>query len=161
MSTHHQIVWHGILTICWMVLQGNATWTSLCMGGVLGIAVLFVFRRLFAQRLYVVRVWAIVKLLGMFCIALVRSNVSLVRIVLRPQLHIAPGIVTVPTAVTTNIELTALACLVTLTPGTLTLDVSLDRKALIVHVIDVQDAQAVIDEIKNTLEKAILEVSAP
>ncbi|MEP3300463.1 MAG: Na+/H+ antiporter subunit E, partial [Roseibium sp.] len=55
-------------------------------------------------------------------------------------------------------EITMLANLITLTPGTLSVDVSEDRKTLYVHCIDVPDPQATIDDIKNGFERKILEV---
>jgi multicomponent Na+:H+ antiporter subunit E len=52
-----------------------------------------------------------------------------------------------------------LSNLITLTPGTLVVDVSPDNKILYIHAIDIDDAKETIDSIKNTFEKAIMEVS--
>jgi multicomponent Na+:H+ antiporter subunit E len=58
----------------------------------------------------------------------------------------------------TNLEITLLANLITLTPGTLSLDVSDDRKVLYVHAMYLSDKQAFIDDIKNGFEKRLLEI---
>ena len=52
-----------------------------------------------------------------------------------------------------------LSNLITLTPGTLVVDVSPDNKVLYIHAIDIEDAEETIDSIRNSFEKAILEVS--
>ena len=68
-------------------------------------------------------------------------------IVLRPKIELQPGIIALPLTVDTDFEITMLANLITLTPGTLSVDVSEDRKTLFIHYVDVPDPQATIDDI--------------
>ncbi|WP_200852822.1 Na+/H+ antiporter subunit E, partial [Klebsiella pneumoniae] len=70
-----------------------------------------------------------------------------------------PDIVYVPLDARSDLEITLLANMVSLTPGTLSLDVSEDRQYLIVHAMFAPEHQAVINDIKNGLEKRILEVT--
>ena len=82
------------------------------------------------------------------------------RLVLRPgmkaQLH--PAIIAFPLTVTSDAEITLLANLITLTPGTLSLDVSDDRQFLFIHAIDVIDREAFIRDLKDGFERHVLEV---
>ena len=78
--------------------------------------------------------------------------------VVTPKFYMTPGIVRVPLEAETNLEITLLANLITLTPGTLSLDVSDDRKVLYVHAMYLKDKQAFIDDIKNGFEKRLLEI---
>ncbi|MNO01114.1 Na(+)/H(+) antiporter subunit E [compost metagenome] len=52
-----------------------------------------------------------------------------------------------------------LSCLICLTPGTLTLDVSGDGKTLYIHAIDIADAEALAAQIRGSFEQAIMEVT--
>lgn len=70
-----------------------------------------------------------------------------------------PGIFALRTELQTDWEITILANLITLTPGTLVIDVSPDNKTLYIHAMDIDDVDDAINSIKNTFEKAIMEVS--
>ncbi len=74
--------------------------------------------------------------------------------------YICPGVVAVPLDAKTDIEITLLACLITLTPGSVSLDLSEDRKTLFVHAmyIDNQDVEAYRRSIKEGLERRVLEL---
>ena len=85
------------------------------------------------------------------------SSWRVAKIVLRPKIDLEPGIISYPLTVDKDFEITMLANLITLTPGTLSVDVSDDRKTLFIHCIDVPDPQGTIDDIKNGFERKILE----
>ena len=67
-------------------------------------------------------------------------------------------VIEVPIEAKTDLEITLLANLITLTPGTLTLDVAPDRKSLYVHAMFVDDPEQIRAEIKNGMERRLLEV---
>jgi multicomponent Na+:H+ antiporter subunit E len=69
-----------------------------------------------------------------------------------------PGIIAFPLDAKSDLEITLFANLLTLTPGTLSLDVSSDKKILYVHALYVKDADSFRSELKNGLEKRLLEV---
>jgi multicomponent Na+:H+ antiporter subunit E len=86
-----------------------------------------------------------------------RSNLRVAYDVLSPHPRIAPAIVELPLTASGDGEITALANLISLTPGTLSLKVSDDRRALFVHVMYLDDEPTAIAELKD-LERRILEV---
>ena len=118
-------------------------------------------RRFFSERLYIARLWAAIKLTFLFIKELILSNISVLRLVLRPKLDIQPRIFALPTDLEQDWEITLLSSLITLTPGTIVVHVSDDQNILYVHAIDADDVADAIDSIKNTFEKAIKEVSRP
>jgi multicomponent Na+:H+ antiporter subunit E len=77
---------------------------------------------------------------------------------LNPRLRLRPALVAYPLSVSTDAEITLLANLITLTPGTLSVDVSADRKTLTIHCIDAVSGEAAIDEISGGFETRVLEV---
>lgn len=81
--------------------------------------------------------------------------------VLTPKAHIKPGIVAFPLRAKTDLEITLLANLITLTPGSLSIDVSKDRKILYVHDIYIKnnDLDKKKDEIRNGFENRILRIT--
>ena len=100
----------------------------------------------------------IAQLLARFAYELVLSNIVVARAVLRPHLEIRPGIVRYPTELQTDLAITTLANMITLTPGTLTLDVSADRKELYIHTLNIRDAAEVVTSIRNAFESKLLEL---
>jgi multicomponent Na+:H+ antiporter subunit E len=88
---------------------------------------------------------------------LLLANLRVARDVLLPLRCLRPGIIAVPLDVTSDVEIALLSNLITLTPGTLSLDVSADRRFLYVHVMNLADAEAARRNIKEGLERKALE----
>ena len=79
------------------------------------------------------------------------------RLVLSPRMRPEPGIFAFRLKVDRNFEITLLANLITLTPGTLSVDVSEDRKTLFVHAIDCSDPDRTRRDIAQGFERRIME----
>lgn len=75
--------------------------------------------------------------------------------------HMCPGVIAIPLEAVTNLEITLLANFITLTPGTLSIDVSDDRKTLFIHEVFVKsgDKEKIISQIKEGFEKRILKIT--
>jgi multicomponent Na+:H+ antiporter subunit E len=110
------------------------------------------------QNLLLHRIPALVRLLAYFLVQLVLANLKMAYFTLAPLSKLKPGIVAVPLEPMSETALMVLANLITLTPGTLSVDVSPDNRTLYIHVMEVTDPQAVIDDIKHGFEKRVLEV---
>lgn len=154
-----QILLNFVIAFIWAFLQNSYTGIDFLVGYVIGILILFVLRRFLQFNFYFNRVWAFIKLTLLFFKELLLANIDVIKIVLSPKLTIQPGIVAVPTKLKSEWELTLLASLISLTPGTLTIDFSDDNKIIYIHAIDVPNKEEMIREIHNTFERAILEVT--
>lgn len=154
-----QILFNFLIALIWMFLQNNFSFTSFLLGYMIGIIILFVLRRFLIFKFYIHRVWAIFKLITIFIIELTKANIDVVKIVFTPKLKNKPGIVAMETELTTEVEITLLAALISLTPGTISMDFSADNKTLYIHALDIQDKEQMIEEIRNSFERAIMEVT--
>ena len=154
-----QILLNLFLAFVWMFLSHAYNPSSFIVGYLLGLLLLFGFRRFFLVRFYLGRVWAVIKLFFLFIKELLLANLSVLKEVLRPTLRINPGIFALETELKTPWEITLLANLITLTPGTLVIEVSEDNRTLYIHAINIGDVQAEIEGIKNSFERAIMEVT--
>lgn len=147
-----------VLAFIWAALTGNITLTNLCIGYALGFVTLFLARPLFQDSdRYFLRVPRFVRLSWLFVYDLVVSSLRVAVDVLRPVPTNRPGIVAVPLKCTTDAELLLLSSLVTLTPGSLSLDLSEDQSCLFVHGMFVDDPDAFRKEISEDLEPLVLE----
>ena len=89
---------------------------------------------------------------------LVKANLRVAYEVITPRYQMKPAILAIPLEAKTDLEITAFANLITLTPGTLSLEVSEDRKALYIHAMYVDDVAVFKERLKQGLERRLLEV---
>lgn len=154
-----QILLNVLIAFMWMFLSNSFSAATFIVGFILGMVMIFMLRRFFSTRFYMDRVWAVIKLFKLFIKELVIANITVLRLVLKPKLEIRPAIFEVPTSLKQDWEVTLLSLLITLTPGTIVINVSEDMSKLYVHTLDMDDVQEAVDSIRNTFEKAIQEVS--
>jgi multicomponent Na+:H+ antiporter subunit E len=158
-SMAFQILLNIILAFLWMFIKVSYDPISFVKGYLFGLLVIFILRRFFDSRFYLFRIWSFIQLSIIFVKELILSNIAIVKIVLKPKLDMRPGIFALQTDLTEDWQITLLSSLITLTPGTLVIDVSEDNKTLFVHAMDIGEVENEISSIKNSFEKAILEVS--
>jgi len=164
-----------VLTLIWVALQGSLSVGTVLLGVVFSGLILRVSAPLFnpddpseSRRLGsgirpLIRAWRVFILLLVFLRELVVSAVEVARYTIQPTLQIHPAIIKYPLDVQTGREITTLANLISLTPGTLSLDVSPDCHCLYVHAISVEtkDGAEVIADIKGSLEKHVSRALGP
>ncbi|MEL3962100.1 Na+/H+ antiporter subunit E [Lysinibacillus endophyticus] len=154
-----QVLLNVFLAFLWMFLSSNYSVSRFIIGYLLGLLCIIAMRRFFKSRLYTDRVWAAIKLTILFIKELILANISVLKLVIKPKLELQPAFFKYDTELTQEWEITLLSSLITLTPGTVVVHVSDDSKSLFIHVIDSDDIDSTIDSIKNSFEKAIMEVS--
>lgn len=154
-----QILLNFFLCFVWMFLKSSFQPDTFIIGYIIGLLIIYATRRFFSSRFYVYRVFSIIKLLGIFIRELILSNFAVLKVILQPKLHVTPGIFAMETVLTEAWQITILSNLITLTPGTLVVDISDDNKTLYIHAMDISDKESTVKSIQNSFEKAILEVS--
>ncbi len=160
-----------LMTLVWATLHGSFSVGVLVLGVLFSWATLRISRPLFnreednfiATGRPLRRLWRSLVLLLVFLREVVLSALQVAWYVLQPSLTIQPAVIEYPLHVQTDREITVLANMISLTPGTLSMDVAPDRSAIYVHAISVStdDGQDVIDDIKGSLEKHISRTLGP
>ena len=151
----NMLLWNVLLAAVWAGLTGTFTLENATIGFVLSYFVLLIARRGHRQA-YFRRTRYTIMLVGFIAWELVLANLRLAREVLRLRIRVRPGIVAIPLEAKTDPEITLLASLITLTPGTVALELSADRSTLYIHSVDVGDADAIRHEIKARFERLVL-----
>lgn len=133
-----------VLTTIWVLAWGSLTWANLA-GGIAVSAALLVavpdVRR--ATHLPIVRPVPTAQLAASLLRDVVVSNVQLTREVLRPRLRMSTGVVSVPLAGCSDEVVTIIASLVSLTPGTMPVEIEQDPTVMYVHVLHLDDPDEV------------------
>ncbi len=86
---------------------------------------------------------------------LIRANIRVAIDVLRPRLVIRPAVLAIPLDITRDGEILLLSMLINITPGSVTIDLSSDRRTLYVHVMHVTDPDESRREIKDGFERRV------
>jgi multicomponent Na+:H+ antiporter subunit E len=148
-----------LLTFVWSGLLGGITLENLVSGFVVSYVILyFVTRGMRGHDRFFGRLPKFLGFVVYYMWELVKSNAIIAYDVLTPTHHMKPGVIGIPLEARTDLEITVLANLITMTPGTLSLDVSPDRKTLYVHAMYIHDPEALRRDIKDNLERRVLDL---
>jgi multicomponent Na+:H+ antiporter subunit E len=166
------MIWLNVLlALAWVAVNGSYTPADWLVGLIFGFLVLWVswrafFDEPFSARAYfrfhspnpLLMVWRWMRFIAFGFVEIVKSNITVARAVLSPRLKLDPGIVAIPLDLKSDAGITTLANLITLTPGTVTLDVSSDRKTLYIHAFSVGDVEALRRDTKALFERRVQEL---
>lgn len=149
-----------LLAVIWVGLTGDVSAAAFVKGFILGLIIIHLFgkRTLKVLKLNIKHFWPLVQLLFIFMYELLVANLTVLKHVFSPKLNIKPGIIKVPIEVEGPFWITMLANMITLTPGTLTVDVAPDNKFFYVHCLNIDNEDTIVSDIKGTFEKKIMEV---
>ena len=149
-----------LLALIWAALLGDFSIINLLFGFAIGYIALWLMKSVMGTfSSYSVKVWQVINFTVYYSWELIKANVRMAYSVLAPNNKMKPGIIAIPLDITSDFQITLLANMITLTPGTLSLDVSTDRRVLYVHSIYVTDPDDFRREIKEGFERKVLEVT--
>ena len=148
-----------LLAVVWTLLQNQVSAGMVVFGLILGIIIPIMTARWWPDRPGGVRVGKALSYAVIVIWDILVANVQVAWIVLtRPNSKLRPAWVVVPLDLVQPEAITVLAGTITLTPGTVTADLSNDGHSLLVHALDAPDPDAVRDEIKERYERRLLEM---
>lgn len=147
----------ALFALAWLAVSGSFTIPNLLLGIVAGALSLALIRDHIRPDGRRIRPLKLLSLLLLFIKELALSAWKVAVLVASPKMALKPGIFAFPLTVDRDFEITLLANLITLTPGTLSVDVSADRKVLYVHALDCSDPVGARRDIAGGFEKKILE----
>lgn len=147
-----------LLWLTWMLLVDSFALGQWLLGGVLALLIPLVCNRLLVEH---PRRWKPLKLLSFLFMVMgdiLVANFQVARLTLGRIRELRPAFIEVPIDLENELAISILVSVVSLTPGSLAADLSADRNTLLVHGLDVPDAQVMIDEIKQRYEAPLKEI---
>ena len=146
------------LALGFNAVLGQLDLSGFLTGFLVGYMALWLTKPLYGQTRYFERLPKVLGLIGFFGKELLISNLRVLWDVITPRHISRPGIIGLPLDARTDGEIMLVANLISLTPGTLSLDLSEDRRMLYIHVMFLDDVDQTRAQIKQGLEKRVLEV---
>ncbi|MFW6345472.1 MAG: Na+/H+ antiporter subunit E [Halomonas sp.] len=149
-------IWNLLLALAWVLLSGDFTGLNLTVGLVFGyITLVLIEPQVEALQGYPARIPRILGFLGFFIKELLMANLKVGFDILTPPWHMKPGVIAMSLDARTELEITMVANLISLTPGTLSLDVSDDRKVLYIHAMFLDDEEELRRNLKEMEYRAL------
>lgn len=151
-----QRAWMALwLAAVWVALWGELTPGNVVAGVVVAAAVLVAFPALAPGGIGTLRVWKVVRFGGYFLYLLAQANLIVAWQVIRPRARVAEGIVAVRVSGASDAILTLVANAITLTPGTLTLEIRREPPTLYVHVLQLASPEQTRREVRELERYAV------
>ena len=151
-------MWNLLLAVTWVVLTGDVGGMNILFGLLVGYAVLGIMQRQMPSlRGYTRRLPRLLRFLAFFAKELVMANLTVAFDIITPVWHMKPGVIAMPLEAKTELEITMVANIISLTPGTLSLDVSDDRRVLFIHAMFLDNEQELRDSLQD-MERRVLEI---
>lgn len=156
-----QFILNLFIAALWFLLKDdpNAQFSTFVSGFLVGTIILYVMHRFFGTQFYLRRVMKVIKLILLFIQELILSSISVLKQVLTPNLNITPGIFTYETKLRGDWQITALALLLTLTPGSVVMEISEEGDVFYIHAMDVETTKEEVLRSIGKFEHAIMEVT--
>lgn len=147
------------LLVLWLLLNRSLSAGNFVLGGVLALAIPLLTAGLRPLPVRVRAPGAVLRLALTVMGDTVQSNIAVARLLLAPGRRRHPsGFVQIPLELRDANALAVLAVIVSIAPGTAWAELSVDRSVLMLHVLEVDDADAIAAQIKRRYERPLMEI---
>jgi multicomponent K+:H+ antiporter subunit E len=147
-----------VIVALWLVLATEMTGGQIVLGIIVALAVPKLTERFWPDRPTLRRPLAGLRLVVVIMFDIVTANLAVARRVIGPLDRLHPSFVEVPLDLRDGFAATILGSIVSLTPGTVSIELDCERWTLLVHALDVEDEQALVGTIKRRYEAPLREV---
>lgn len=149
-----------MLIIVWLLLVNAISFGHIMLGILFGVAIPWFTNRFWPERPKIAKPVQLVRFF--FCTFLrdiIVANLNVVRLILQPDIsRLQPEFIAVPLDISDQMVISILASVISLTPGTVSAEITLDRRVLIVHGLDIPDRKAAVRTIKTRYEAPLKEI---
>lgn len=146
------------LTVLWLLLVNQPSAGQLVLGALLGWLIPFATSRFWPEHIRIRHPLTLLRYLAVLVIDIVRGSFHVARLILRGPAHLRPVFIEIPLALETDLAISLLANTISLTPGTVSALLSEDKRTLVVHTLDTDDAAALIADIKQRYEAPLKKI---
>lgn len=146
------------LWLVWLLLANSAASGHLILGGLLAIALPLFTVRFWPDRLRIHRpvklLWYLVRLLW----DIILANLVVARLILGPVRRLRPAFIRLTLDLDNELAIVLFTHSLSLTPGTVSADLSADHRVLLIHALDVEDEARLVAWIKERYEAPLKEI---
>lgn len=142
----------------WLLLHNDVSAALLLSGVLLAVLLPLWTLRFWPEYPRTVRVLPLLRLIGIVLYDIVVANLRIAVLILGPRRRLRPHFIVVPVSLRQPFPITLLTSIISLTPGTVSANLSGDRRSVLVHDLNVDDPQAAITRIRHRYEEPLMEI---
>jgi multicomponent K+:H+ antiporter subunit E len=146
------------LWLVWLLLANSLTRGQLLLGAFLAAVLPLLTARFWPDRPHMHQPFTLMRYLAVLLWDIVRANLTVARLVLGPTARLRPAFIHLPLDLGNDFAIAVLANTISLTPGTVSADISPDRRTLLIHALDVTDEARLVAHIKSRYEAPLKEI---
>ncbi|MCS2609930.1 Na+/H+ antiporter subunit E [Halomonas dongshanensis] len=147
-----------LLLAVWLLMSRSYAPGQFLLGGVLAIAIPLLTYRFWDTRLRIKKPLVLLRFILRVLKDIFVANFEVAYLVINPWRKMSPHFIEYPLMLEERFTITLLASTISLTPGTVSANLRLDGKTLLIHALDVDDEQALIEQIRERYERPIKEI---
>jgi multicomponent K+:H+ antiporter subunit E len=148
----------GVLVILWLLLVNSLSLGSWIMGLFLGWGIPRLCTRMWFENARPRHGWTTVRLLLRVTKDALIANIQVAALVLGPTGRLKPAFIEVPVDIRDELGLTLLMSIISLTPGTVSAELSEDHSRILVHALSEENPEQLIHSIKTRYEQPLMEI---
>ncbi|QTF93602.1 Na+/H+ antiporter subunit E [Halomonas sp. BM-2019] len=147
-----------VLLVVWLLMVRSLEPGQLILGALLAVSIPLLTQRFWEPLPQVKHPFKLAWFVLVVLYDIVKANIQVSLLILSPKREPHPGFVEYPLSVTEPLTITLLANTITMTPGTVATNIRLDRSSLLIHVLDMNDEEALVREIRERYERPLKEI---
>lgn len=147
-----------LLLVVWLLMARSIAFGHILLGGALAVAIPLVTQRFADPHPHVGKPWLLLRFLLRVLGDIVIANLEVAWLIVNPWRRLRPHFVEYPLMLEDRFTITLLANTISLTPGTVSANLRLDGKSLLIHALDVEDDEALIEHIRERYERPLKEI---
>jgi len=153
---------HPVLTLTlwatWLILNNTLSPGHLILGFILATLIPLFTSNFWPEKIIIKHPKTLLKFIGVVLWDILVANIIVAKLILSNHKNLKPAFFTIELDIQSPVAISLLSNAISLTPGTVTCDLSQDRRQLLVHALDVDDIQETIQLIKNRYEAPLKKV---
>jgi multicomponent K+:H+ antiporter subunit E len=146
------------LLIAWLLLNNTLAFGHILLGGALGLIIPFMSASFWPEHICIQKPWVFLRFIAILFYDILVANITVALQVLGENKKLHPTFISYPLHIKNQLGISILASTISLTPGTVSCDLSEDQTTLLIHALSAEDIQEVIAHIHQRYEKPLMEV---
>ncbi|MBK6596839.1 MAG: Na+/H+ antiporter subunit E [Proteobacteria bacterium] len=150
-----------VIFVFWLLLNSTVDPAHILLAAILAVVLPLTLRSFWPPAGRIGSALTIVRLARRVLLDIAIASFDVARRILGPERELTPRFIWVPIELDNQLAIEALAGIISLTPGTITADVTEDRRYLLVHALDVEDEAALVQQIRTRYELPLRQIFPP
>jgi multicomponent K+:H+ antiporter subunit E len=151
----------GVLLVTWLLLNNTVAMGHVVLGAVLSILIPWFTSAFWPEKICLGNMRVFLRFAAIVSYDIIVANIAVAKLILSPNDSLKPDFLHIPLEIEHPLGISVLASTISLTPGTVSTDLSEDKKTLIVHALHVTNIEEEIATIKSRYERPLMEVFKP